>query len=264
MKRSEPKSAYRLQVEYDGSRFQGWQRQGAGQQAAGVRTVASALERCLGGSGRTDAGVHALGQVAHLHLGASGKVTVQDLLLTFDKGLPSDVAIREIRPCSPAFHARHDATARTYLYQIALRRTALAKPFVWWVKGRLDPAVLAEGWSLFQGFRDVTCFADLEDEDPRCELQACDLAAAGSLLLLRVRASHFLRRQVRRMVGAAVACAQGRARLADLRRDLERPTAEGTERWSALAAPASGLFLEHVQYPGEPGPGPLVPAAPVA
>lgn len=267
------RAAYRLEIEYDGSRFQGWQRQGRAQSAAGVRTVADTLERVLreagltvltlGGSGRTDAGVHALGQVAHLHLAGGAKPGIQDLQVLFDKGLPADVAIRRIEPCSPAFHARHDATARTYLYQLCLRRTALAKPYVWWVKGRLDEARLESCWEAFQGFRSLAAFADLEDEDPRCEIQRCACAREGALVLLRVTASHFLRRQVRRMVGAAVACAQGRAREADLRRDLEAPTPEANARWGALAAPASGLFLEHVQYPGAAVPGAATAAVPV-
>lgn len=273
MKPRGDRTAFRLEIEYDGSRFQGWQRQGRGQTAAGVRTVAETLERVLreagqtvltlGGSGRTDAGVHALGQVAHLHLGGGAKLSIQDLQLLFDKGLPADMAIRRIEPCSPAFHARHDATARTYLYQLCLRRTALAKPYVWWVKGRLDEARLAACWNTFQGFHRFAAFADLEDEDPRCEVQRCECLKDGSLLLLRVTASHFLRRQVRRMVGAAVACAQGRAREADLRRDLEAPTPEANARWAALAAPASGLFLEHVQYPGAAAPGAAKAAVPV-
>lgn len=270
MKPRGDRAAFRLEVEYDGSRFQGWQRQGRGQTAAGVRTVAETLERVLreaghtvltlGGSGRTDAGVHALGQVAHLHLGGGGSPSRHDLQMVFDKGLPSDVAVRSVEPCSPAFHARHDATSRTYLYQLSLRRTALAKPFVWWAKGRMDEARLKACWEAFQGFHSLAAFADLEGEDPRCEVQRCETAQDGSLLLLRVTASHFLRRQVRRMVGAAVACAQGRTREADLRRDLQSPTPEATARWAALAAPAAGLFLEHVQYPGAPGPAPIRPA----
>lgn len=273
MKPKGERAAFRLLIEYDGSRFQGWQRQGRAQAAAGVRTVAEALERALreaghtvltlGGSGRTDAGVHALGQVAHLHLGGGGRPRARDLQRVFDQGLPADVAVRRVEPCDPAFHARHDAVARTYIYQVSLRRTALAKPFVWWAKGPLDEARLAACWKAFEGFHSVAAFADLEDEDPRCELQRCECVREGSLLLLRATASHFLRRQVRRMVGAAVACAQGRAREADLRRDLQAPTAEATARWAALAAPASGLFLEQVHYPGAPGPGAATPAIPV-
>ncbi|HNX95310.1 MAG TPA: tRNA pseudouridine synthase A [Holophaga sp.] len=254
-------SAYRLVLEYDGSRYQGWQKQGEKQTNQGVRTVAGTLERVLreaglsvrtlGGSGRTDGGVHALGQVAHLHL-ASSALKPWDLQRIFDEGLPSDIAIREIKPCSPAFHARHDALERSYLYHLSLRRSALAKPYLWWIKGTLDPRILAEAWSAFQSGRDFTAFADLEPgEDSRVGIRACELEQDGSLILLRVTADHFLRRQVRRMVGAAVLCAQGRERVERIARDLEHPTEAANLFWGAKAAPSAGLFLESVRYPGD-------------
>jgi tRNA pseudouridine38-40 synthase len=267
-------AAYRLHVEYDGSRYHGWQRQGEAQSAQGIRTVAGSLERVLHqagldplvlmGSGRTDSGVHALDQVAHLHLPATKAPSPAILLRTLNDGLPSDVVVTRLTSCPPAFHARHDALARSYVYQLCQRRSALAKPFLWWVKRSLDPGVLEEAWRSFQGFHDLSAFADLEPGDePRCEIRSCELAREGSLLLLRVTASHFLRRQVRRMVGAAVACALGEERLASLRRDLGAPTPAATLRWSARASPASGLFLTHVQYAGEPGPAPLAAVTPV-
>jgi tRNA pseudouridine38-40 synthase len=271
---AEAASAYRLLVEYDGSRFQGWQKQGPRQTAQGVRTVAGTLERALqdaglrvltlGGSGRTDAGVHALGQVAHLHLAPGSAATPRDLQLILDQGLPADVAVRAVAPCSPKFHARHEALNRSYLYQLSLRRTAFAKPYVWWVKGRLDLRELEAAWRAFQGNWDMSGFADLEPgEDPRCQILGAELARHGDLVLLRVTAGHFLRRQVRRMVGAAVLCAQGRERSGRVAQDLRLPSEEAGLFWGAHAAPASGLFLERVQYPGDPEPGPVQPVVPV-
>lgn len=255
-------AAYRLILEYEGTRFHGWQRQGPGQTEAGIRTVAGTLERILAkaghaprvlvGAGRTDAGVHALGQVAHLHLDAPGP-RPEDLQILLDQALPSDLAVASIERCAAEFHARHDALERTYLYRISRRRSGLAKPFLWWVKGHLNEGRVQEAWAAFEGFHNVSAYADLEaNEDPRCELRRCSWTEVGSLLLLRVTASHFKTRQVRRMVGAAVACGQGKAKVADLRRDLERPSPEAVLRWSALAAPAAGLFLERVRYRGEP------------
>ena len=251
----------KLTLAYHGAEFHGWQAQ---EDEAGTRAVQTEVERAaarlLGrpgelvrvhGAGRTDAGVHALGQVAHLHLGP-GAPSPKELRRLLDEGLPHDVALRELAPCGPAFHARHDARSRSYLYQLSLRRSALAKPYLWWVKGALDLARLEETWRLFEGFHDVSAFADLEREDPRCEVQACELAREGSLVLLRVTASHFLRRQVRRMVGAAVWCGLGRERPARVARDLARPSEAATLFWSDKAAPSAGLFLEHVQYDGAP------------
>jgi tRNA pseudouridine38-40 synthase len=263
-------AAYRLRLEYEGGRFQGWQRQGEAQVKAGVRTVMGSLEHCLRqagfrvitlhGSGRTDAGVHALDQVAHLHLEPAKAPSPAQLQRIFDEGLPSDVAMREVKACSPAFHARHDAEERSYLYQICRRRSGLAKPFIWWVKKPMDLDRLAAAWSSFEGFHPVTAFADLEPGDePRCQIRRCEWMESGSLVLLRVTASHFKRSQVRRMVGAAVACAWGEADPDRVKQDLAKPTRDAALFWSERAAPSSGLFLERVKYKGELAVGALKP-----
>lgn len=263
-------AAYRLVIEYEGTRFQGWQKQGPGQTQAGVRTVAGTIERLLAqqghpprslvGSGRTDSGVHAVGQVAHLHLLAPGP-RPEELQLLLDRALPVDVAIVQVQRCSTSFHARHDALNRTYLYRISQRRSGLSKPFLWWVKGDLNVGRLTEAWETFQGFRNFSSFADLDPgEDPRCEVQNCEWTRVGSVVLLRVTASHFKTRQVRRMVGASVLCGLGQAKVQEILHDLEKPTPEATLRWSERAAPASGLFLERVTYPGAPVPAPTDPS----
>ena len=263
MKSPEAKAAYRLLLEYDGSRYHGWQKQGERQSAQGIRTVAGTLERVLHeagfrvqtlvGAGRTDIGVHAAGQVAHLHLSASKGPSAAELRRKLDEGLPSDIAVRSITPCSPAFHARHDAVERSYLYQIGLRRSAFAKPYLWWVKGRLDLAILQAAWKSFEGHHDMAAFADLEPgEDSRCQIRLCELSREGSLVLLRVTARHFLRRQARRMVGAAVLCGLGKEKLETIALDLRKPNPDVTLHWAENAAPSSGLFLERVRYPGDP------------
>ena len=262
-----PVTAYRLLIEYDGSRFQGWQRQGYKQTKEGVRTVAGSLEHViheaglrllyLGGAGRTDAGVHALGQVAHLHLEARNAPRPGELRRLLDAALPHDIAIRDLRSCLPRFHARHDAVDRTYLYQISRRRSAFAKPWIWWVKRGLDRDRLAKAWSAFQGDHDVAAFADLDpEEDGRVRIISCETAQAGELLLLRVRATHFYRRLVRRMVGAAVACGLGEEEPLRVLEDLRNPTEADNLYWGAKAAPSSGLFLEAVRYSGDPEPDP--------
>jgi tRNA pseudouridine38-40 synthase len=265
-----PLAAFRLLIEYDGSRFQGWQKQGAGQSRDGVRTVAGSIEHAiheaglhlvyLGGAGRTDAGVHALGQVAHLHLESRGAPRPGELRRILDGSLPQDIAIRDVRTCPPRFHARHDALDRTYLYQISRRRSSFGKPWIWWVKRNLDLGRLSQAWSAFQGDQDLSAFADLDSgEDGRVRILHCEVAEAGALVLLRVRATHFFRRQVRRMVGAAVACALGEEEPRRLQEDLRNPTEAANLFWGAKASPASGLFLASVRYPGDPEPGPPQP-----
>lgn len=260
-------AAYRLLLEYDGGRFHGWQKQGPGQTREGVRTVAGSLEHAihqagfhlvaLGGSGRTDAGVHALGQVAHLHLDARGAPRPGELRRALDALLPQDIALRDVRSCPPVFHARHDAVDRTYLYQISRRRSAFGKPWIWWVKRGLDLDRLQKAWTSFEGDQDLGSFADLDaEEDGLSRILRCEVTEAGSLVLLRVRATHFFRRQVRRMVGASVACALGEEEPRRVQEDLRAPTEAANLHWAAKAAPASGLFLETVRYPGDPEPGP--------
>ena len=267
-------AAFRLLIEYDGSRFAGWQKQGVQQTADGVRTVAGILEKILHdagcdalmlmGSGRTDAGVHALGQVAHLHLALKRAPKVDELQRLFNDALPHDLAVREVRPCSPAFHARHDAMERSYLYQLSRRRSAFAKPYAWWVKKNLDLRELKNAWSAFEGNHDLSSFSDLEPgEKPHCQIRTCDMVESGSLILLRVTASHFLRRQVRRMVGAAVACALGDEAANSIVADLNSPSAAANLHWGKLAAPSAGLFLERVRYSGDPEIGALKPVVPV-
>lgn len=269
-----PYTAYRLLVEYDGSRFHGWQKQGAKQTREGVRTVAGSMEHAiheaglrlvyLGGAGRTDAGVHALGQVAHLHLEAKGAPRPGELRRIFDATLPQDIAIRDVRSCAPRFHARFDAVDRTYLYQISHRRSAFGKPWIWWVKRNLDLDRLRKTWTAFEGDQNLGSFADLDaEEDGLSRIFRCETVETGSLVLLRVRATHFFRRQVRRMVGAAVACALGEEEPRRVMEDLHSPTEAANLFWAAKAAPASGLFLESVRYPGDPEPAPLTPAIPI-
>lgn len=263
-------AAFRLLIEYDGGRFAGWQKQGPKQTAAGVRTVAGIIEKILHdagsealvlmGSGRTDAGVHALGQVAHLHLAAKDAPKAHELQRLFNDALPHDLAVREVRACSAAFHARHDAMERSYLYQLSSRRSAFAKPYVWWVKRPLDLRDLKAAWGAFQGNHEFAAFADLESgEDPRVQVRACEVAESGSLILLRVTATHFLRSQVRRMVGATVSCGLGDSDPARILDDLKSPTEAANLHWGKLAAPAAGLFLERVRYSGDPETGTLKP-----
>ena len=268
--KSTPLASFRLLIEYDGSRFQGWQKQGASQSREGVRTVAGSIEHVihdaglhlvyLGGAGRTDAGVHALGQVAHLHLESKGAPRPGELRRILDGALPQDIAIRDVRSCPPRFHARHDAMDRTYLYQISRRRSAFGKPWIWWVKRNLDLDHLAHAWRAFEGDQDVSAFADLDsEEDGRARIFQCEVAEAGALILLRVRATHFFRRQVRRMVGAAVACGLGEEEPRRVQEDLRNPTEAANLFWGAKASPASGLFLASVRYPGDPELGMLKP-----
>ena len=128
---------FKLLIEYAGTRYSGWQIQ------ANARTVQGEIDRAvqdatgrrdfeLYGSGRTDAGVHAIAQVAHLDVYTS--LTPELLRRKINDGLPADIHVREVANAPHRFHARHAARSRSYLYQISRRRTAFGKPYVWWIR----------------------------------------------------------------------------------------------------------------------------------
>ncbi len=243
---------YRLLIEYNGTRYSGWQvqknaRTVQGELLRAAREVTRRDKLEVYGAGRTDAGVHALGQVAHLDVASTlPPATLRERL---NERLPADIHVRDLRVMTHRFHARHDAVARRYLYQVSRRRTAFAKPYVWWVRERLDADAMREAASAFVGRHDFEAFSDDEASEKSTLVQVDDVSVedAGALVLIRVTGSHFLWRMVRRMVGVLVAVGSGQ---------LE-PSAVGSlmrgtgELPAQLTAPASGLFLEAVLYPGE-------------
>lgn len=256
---------FTLEIEYAGTRYSGWQiqknaRTVQGELARAVRAVLGTDRFELYGSGRTDAGVHALAQVAHLDVATT--VAPETLRRRLNDELPADINVLAIETATRRFHARHDAEARTYLYQIARRRTAFAKPFVWWVKDPLDVEAMRRAAALFIGLNDFRSFTDDEPEEKstRVHLERVEIAEVDDLVLVRVRGSHFLWKMVRRLVGVLVEAGRGRLSPDDVRQLLERPSGVPAR----LTAPPSGLFLERVTYDAaEPDP-PLRPAFPVA
>lgn len=259
---------YRLTVEYDGTRFSGWQEQ------RNARTVAGELKAALadagfpaldlGGAGRTDAGVHALAQVAHLRL--SRRTDPGSLANALNARLPGSVQVLSVEPSHPGFHARHRAVARSYLYQVSRRRTAFAKRYVWWVKDPLDSRRMGEALGLLTGRHDFRLFCEAAGEQAGTlvEVERVEMAEDGELVLLRFLASHFLWRMVRRLVGTLVEVGKGRlapSAFADLLAGRPLPAGQGSPaEWTA---PASGLFLERVLYPGDAPPGALAPVTPI-
>ena len=247
-----PMPRYRLTLEYAGTRYSGWQIQ------RNARTVQGELHRAVHealrverfesyGSGRTDAGVHALHQVAHLDLPST--LPPASLVARLNDALPHDINILSAERVSPRFHARHSAVARSYLYQIARRRTAFAKPFVWWVREDLDLDRMRTAAVRITGFADFRAFTDddPEEKSTRVLLESLVVAEDGALVLIRVVGSHFLWKMVRRVVGVLVEVGLGRLGADEvaalLTRDSELP--------ARVTAPASGLFLERVFYEGD-------------
>jgi tRNA pseudouridine38-40 synthase len=260
---------YRLTIEYEGTRYRGWQEQ------QNARTVAGELRTAIekvagrigdfGGAGRTDAGVHAVAQTAHLRIARAMdprllRDSVNDLL-------PPDIHLLSATPVHERFHARHTAISRSYLYQISQRRTAFAKRYVWWVKAPLDLRRMEQAARLIPGRHDFSLFCERPDDQTSTlvVVERAQVGVSGSLVLVRLVASHFLWRMVRRLVGTLVQVGNGRLevdRFSELISGHAGPAEEeGPAQWTA---PPSGLFLEKAAYPGETLPVNLSPAFPVA
>ncbi len=251
---------FKLLIEYAGTRYSGWQIQKNARTVQGeidtaVREVAGRRDFELYGSGRTDAGVHALGQVAHLDLHTN--LSPDDLVLAINDTLPADINILAAERMPHRFHARHDALARSYLYQVALRRTAFAKPYVWWVKEPLDVTKMQRAAAGFAGMHDFQAFTDADPDEASTAVQidGVRVETSDGLLLVRIEGSHFLWKMVRRMIGVLVEVGRGRLEERAVRGLLTSPSRLPAK----LTAPASGLFLERVFYAGDRRDYPLVP-----
>src|SRR5688572_24030496 len=252
---------FKLTIEYAGTRYSGWQIQRNARTIQGeidraLREVTRETEFELYGSGRTDAGVHAIAQVAHLDIHTT--LPTDRLKREINDALPSDINILRIDKVRHRFHARHDAVARSYIYQIARRRTAFAKAFVWWVKDSLDADAMRDAAAGFVGMHDFRTFSD-DDPDhksTRVLVDSFDVHQDGDLLVIHIEASHFLWKMVRRLVGVLVEVGRGALPVDDAVGLL----AHASPLPARVTAPASGLFLERVYYPDDPRDLPVQPA----
>jgi tRNA pseudouridine38-40 synthase len=242
----------KLTVEYAGTRYSGWQiqtnaRTVQGELERAIREAAGVQELELYGSGRTDAGVHALAQVAHLELDAT--LDPERLRRRINDALPADINVLRAEKVRHRFHARHDAVTRSYLYQVSRRRTAFAKPFVWWVKDPLDVSSMRATARHFVGFHDFQSFSDDDPAKTSTEVavDTLDIHEDEDLLLFHIEGSHFIWKMVRRLVGVLVGVGRGDLAAADAIAMLEAKS----ELPARLTAPAAGLFLERVYYEGD-------------
>lgn len=262
--------AWRLTVEYDGTRYSGWQEQKQARTVAGE--ICAAAERALqervelAGAGRTDAGVHALGQVARLV--ARKRAANDHLKFAINDLLPPDINILRVEKCDPRFDPRRDAVLRYYIYQIATRRTAFAKKYVWWVKDSLDTVLMQKAAEALVGRYDFRAFSERRGDETSMlvVVDQVELSVQGDLILFRIGASHFLWKMVRRIVGSLVEVGRGSLPVSDFVSLLDpRVSSRVLEgyRVAAHTAPPSGLFLERVIYESETAPSPLAPAFPV-
>jgi tRNA pseudouridine38-40 synthase len=251
----------KLTIEYAGTRYSGWQIQKNARTIQGeidraVREATGAGDFELYGSGRTDAGVHALAQIAHLAIDT--QLPPDALRRRINDTLPSDIVIVRAEKVRQRFHARHDAVARSYLYHVSRRRTAFAKPFVWWVKEDLDVSRMRDAARQFVGFHDFGAFSDDDSAEKSTQVlvDTLDVHEDDDLVLFHIEGSHFIWKMVRRIVGVLVEVGRG-GMTARAAADL---LTNGSDLVARLTAPASGLFLERVYYEGDARDTPIRPA----
>ena len=242
---------YRVDLEYLGTRYSGWQFQTNARTVAGE--IMEAIHRATGqrvievyGSGRTDAGVHAIHQVAHIDL--AKQADPDELMRSVNDELPGDINLLKVELAPTGFHARHSATARTYLYRISRRRSAFDKPVVWWVKDPLDVVLMAEAARSLCGLHDFAPFAQADpskpDESTKVKVEAVDVYEDGPSVFIRIQGSHFLWKMVRRIVGVLVEIGRGKLSVGDVAKIMSSSAVSVAE----FTAPPSGLSLEKVTY----------------
>ncbi len=244
----------KLTIEYDGAGFSGWQVQ------PGVRTVQGDLEAAFSalegldirvhGAGRTDAGVHALGQVAHAETDLA--LPVEKLRAALNARLDDDVFIVSAEDVGVDFNARFDAVSRSYLYLMGFTESPLWRGRRWLVKGALDRDAMETALVPFGGVIDCSsfCLAGSEPKHHRCRIDRISLEwlrEHGEMLVLRVEADRFLRGMVRSIVGTLVEVGRGRISAGSIPEIID-----ARDRGRAgPTVPPWGLYLERIEYEGE-------------
>lgn len=256
MEQEKLKNTYRITVQYDGARYKGWQRLG---EDAGGDTIQSKLEGVIStltgeetlvtGSGRTDAGVHALGQVAHFR--CNEYLDVDEIVRHANRYLPDDIAVIDAEVADPRFHARYKVVEKHYLYRIDTGKwpDPFERKFCWHIAEKLDWKKMRKAASYLTGEHDFAAFTSMKSKKKSAVREIFDIEIIepeddSSIALIRMKAHGFLHNMARIIVGTLVEVGQGE-RGADTIPDLleEKTRAEAGQR-----APAKGLFLETAVY----------------
>ena len=240
---------FKLVIEYEGTRYSGWQvqkntRTVQGEIIGAIKKVFATNDFDFQGAGRTDAGVHALNQIAHLEIKTN--LSVEKIKFALNDNLPADINILEVEKVNKSFHARKDAKYRSYLYIISQKRTAFAKRFVWWIKDELNFEKMNLASQHFIGLKNFQSFTEMDDEEKSTlvKIEDIQMKREGSLILIRVIGSHFLWKMVRRMIGILVEIGRGNMDEIELLKMIENKS----ELPAKFTAPPSGLYLENVFY----------------
>ena len=238
---------YKLTIEYDGTDFNGWQIQ------PNARTVEGDIEAALEqifqqtidvvGQGRTDAGVHAKNQTAHMLL--NEEIKRKELRHKLNRMTKGDVAIKKIEQISDDFHSRFDASSRLYEYKLLIKPSPLNERYAYVLPRKLDIAKLMSAAGVFIGEHDFEGFSKKNDDQltSLCTVYESEFIMNNNEIVYRIRANRFLRNMVRRIVGAMIMVGEGKETPQDLEDVLNK-----RKIISIKTAPAKGLTLMNVFY----------------
>jgi tRNA pseudouridine38-40 synthase len=243
---------FKLTLEYEGTRYNGWQVQKGQPTLQGklfevCREVFRTENFEVYGSGRTDRGVHALGQVAHLDVKTD--LPPERLRISMNDLLPYDINILKAESVHPKFHARHDAIARSYVFHISRRRTSFGKNYVWWIKDKLDAERMREIAQLYTGFKDYRSFGDDDpnEKSTKVEIKFVNVHEVEDSIFIHIVGSHFLWKMVRRMAGIMAEVGRNKMHIQEVESFFKKHNPQPAR----FTAPPSGLYLERIYYPGE-------------
>lgn len=247
---------YQLLIAYDGTGYSGWQIQPTGISIQAIlQSAASTLlkvDTSITGSGRTDAGVHALGQVAHFD--AEDSLDLSQFLRSMNGMVPKEIRLLSVQPASDTFHARFSAIGKLYRYHLCLNPVynPFRRLYAWHYRGRVDRDLLQAAANRFVGKHDFTSFANSASEgsaarNPIRTIERIEIIDRDGEVQIEFEGEGFLYRMVRNLVGMMMAVATGRRSLEEI--DLLLALCD--RRAAPMGAPAHGLFLVKVKYPLE-------------
>ena len=239
----------KLTIEYDGTGFVGWQIQPNGPSVQGEleKAIAQITQEhaTTVAAGRTDAGVHARGQVVSTRI--QKRLDLTAFAKSLNAVMPPQIVVITAEPVPDDFHARYSARARVYQYYLSLRPTAIGRDYSWYVGGfNIDLSLLDECASILIGEHDFEsfCKSNTDVEHFRCIVEEAAWSKNASTLVFRIKANRFLYGMVRALVGTMVEVGRGHRPMSDLKEILEARN----RTLAGMSAPAKGLFLEEIIY----------------
>ncbi len=245
--------AWKLEIEYEGTRYRGW-RMEHNQKTVQDELYFAARQRFSSkieiiGAEDTEAGVHAISNVAHLKVEEiKTDLIPSQIQQGLNEILPHDINILKVRNASEDFHAKRDAAAKQYLYQISTRRTAFAKNLVWWNKENPNVAEMKEAAELLSGKHDFQSFYTFGEDEKKIPttifIEKAEIFTDEHLICFRIRAKRFLPKMIQRLVGCLAEVGRGNYSVKDFERFVKFKSNAPTK----FTAPPSGLFLEKVFY----------------